>query len=311
MIAFCALGFASSVSQPQSPDDQQDFRISANVENVVLPVTVVDHKGEFIQNLSERDFKVYEDGRPQRISYFSHRDIPVTVGIVVDSSGSMRSKRSDTVLAALHFVRLSNPDDQVFVVNFNEHVSFGLPENEPFTDNTNQLRDALLSRPCTGETALYDAVAAALQRLLQGSRDKKALILVSDGGDNASERSFQDVLQMAQQSNAIVYTIGLFDEGDPDRNPGMLKKLARATGGEAYLPNETKELRPIAEHIARDLRNQYTLVYVPSSHEHDGVYHRIQVTAAAPGHSGKLFVRTRTGYYAVDQKRPQARSAER
>jgi VWFA-related protein len=225
----------------------------------------------------------------------------VTIGIVVDSSGSMKEMRNDTVVAALHFVRLSNPDDEVFVVNFNENISFGLPEGEPFTTNAAQLRDALLSHPCTGKTALYDALAAALERLSQGSRDKKALILVSDGGDNASGRSFQAVLEMAQKSNAIVYPIGLFNESDHDRNPGVLKKLARATGGEAYLPREAKELGGIAEHIAKDLRKQYTLAYVPSIEAAGGVYRRIQVTAAAQGHS-RLTVRTRPGYFAPDRR---------
>ncbi|MGE5645451.1 MAG: VWA domain-containing protein [Acidobacteriota bacterium] len=292
VIVCCGLSFA----EPQA--EESGYRVSASVENVVLPVTVLDRKGEFVPGLAAENFAVFEEGRPQQIRHFSHRDIPVTIGIVVDSSGSMRSKRNDTVLAALHFLRVSNPEDEVFVVNFNESVTFGLGDAEAFTNESTRLRDALLARPCSGKTALYDALTAALKRLAGGSRDKKALILVSDGGDNASGARFEDVLELARKSDALIYTIGLFAEDDPDRNPGVLKKLAKATGAEVYLPRDTTELKGIAEHIAGDLRNQYTLVYVPAAHERTGEYRRIQVTAAAPG-LGKLSVRTRPGYYTA------------
>jgi len=284
----------AGLSLAQQPEE---FRISADVDHVVLPVTVVDRKGEFVAGLKQDSFKVYENGKPQQIVFFSQRDIAVTIGLVVDNSGSMTQKRPDTVLAALNFVRLSNPGDELFTVSFNENVSFGLPKNEPFTSDAARLRDSLLANPTTGRTALYDALTAGLEHLAQGSRDKKALILVSDGGDNASRHLFEDVLARAERSNVLIYAIGIFDRSNDDRNPGVLKKLARQTGGECYLPERTSELPGVCAHIAKELRSQYTLAYSPPSGAHDGGYRRIQVTASAPDR-GKLSVRTRPGYFA-------------
>jgi Ca-activated chloride channel homolog len=286
----------------QAAEGPGEYKISTDARNVVLPTTVIDRKGEFVNGLTEQNFQVFDDGKPQEIRYFSHNDIPVTIGLVVDSSGSMRPKRGDTVLAALHFVRVSNPRDEMFVVNFNERVELGLPAGIPFAGDVSTLRAALINKPCTGRTAMYDALAVALDHLSAGSCDKKALVLVSDGGDNASRRGFQEVLAAAQKSNAIIYTIGLFDPDDPDRNPGILKKLAKATGGEAYLPEKTAELGEIATHIAQDLRHQYTLAYAPSTSARSS-YHRVQVVATAPGQS-RLSARTRPGYF-LPERAPQ------
>jgi VWFA-related protein len=266
------------------------------VDQVVLPFTVVDRKGRIGNGLEQSQFRVYEDGKQQQLRFFSHRDVPVTVGLVIDNSGSMGPKRPDTVLAALHFVRLSNPDDEMFVVNFNEHVSLGLPESEQFTSNAQDLRDALLSHPCAGKTALFDAIVTGLEHLQQGSRDKKALIVVSDGGDNASRHSFRDVLDLAQKSNVIIYTVGLFDEADMDQHPDILKKLAHATGGEVFLPDRSSQIAGVCGRIAHDLRNQYTLAYTPANDRHDGHYRRVEVVVFENGH--KLNARTRPGYFA-------------
>ena len=187
-----------------------------------------------VSGLHKEDFQVYENGVLQQIEHFSHEDIPVTVGLVLDNSASMRPKRSEVIAAAMAFARSSNPQDQMFVVNFNEHVSFGLPANTPFTDQTAQLADALSKFHANGETALYDAVAAALDHLKQGNRDKKVLIVISDGGDNASKHNLGQIMAGAGQSDAIIYTIGLFDEDDPDRNPHVLKQLAKDTGGDSF-----------------------------------------------------------------------------
>ena len=185
----------------------------------------------------------------------------------------------------------------MFVVNFNEKVSFGLPANTLFTDRVAQLEVALSSIRTHGETALYDAVAAALEHLKKGNRDKKVLIVISDGGDNASKHKLTEIMALAGQPDAIVYTIGIFDEQDEDRNPGVLKRLAKDTGGEAFLPKSLKDVAPICEQIARDIRNQYTIAYVPTNRKRDGSYRVVQVKASAPGR-GHLSVRTRTGYFA-------------
>jgi Ca-activated chloride channel homolog len=271
--------------------------LRSEVDLVVLPVTVTDRKGRFVSSLAESDFQVFENGQPQTISRFSHNDVPVTVGLVVDSSGSMGANRAEVVQAAKDFLTSSNPQDQIFVVNFNERASLGLPPGEAFTSNVAQLEEAVQRGPSTGMTALYDATALALRHLAGGTNDKKALIIISDGGDNASREKFRQVLKTAQHSSAIFYTIGIINDAEADVNPGVLRKLAKATGGEAYFPKSAQELPGICEEIAHDLREQYSIAYVPADKAHDGKYRAIRVTAHAPGR-GTLVVRARAGYYA-------------
>jgi len=279
------------------------YKISVSVSSVVLHATAENNKGAPVSGLTEDDFQVYEDGALQKIEYYSHEDIPVTVGLVLDNSGSMGPKRDEVIAAAMAFSRSSNPLDQMFVVNFNEHVSFGLPADTPFTDKTTQLQAALSTFKTNGETALYDALAAALDHLKKGNRDKKVLIVVSDGGDNASKHTLGQILTMAEKSDAIIYTIGIYTEEDPDKNPGALRQLSKATGGEAFFPQSAADVVPLCVRIAHDIREQYTLAYSPTNIRPDGAYRVILVKAVAPGH-GHLSVRTRTGYYAPST--PQA-----
>ena len=274
---------------------QPAFRISVDVDLVVLHATVTDRQGGFVSDLTEKGFEVYEDGVPQRIRLFKNEDIPVTVGLVIDHSSTMGPKLDEVSLAALTFVQSSNPEDEMFVVNFNEKVSLGLPGKTRFTNQTAQLQAAIWNAETGGQTALYDAIAKALEELQAGTRDKKVLIVISDGGDNRSKRSLSDVMKLAAESSAGIYTVGLFDRDDPDRNPGVLKHLAQATGGEAFLPGEVSEVVAICQRIARDIRLQYTIGYVPTNQAHNGAYHAIRVVARATGHD-RLAVRTRTGY---------------
>ena len=300
---------AGQQAPPASQDrDPESFRISVDVNLVVLHATVTDRQGGFISNLGEQDFEVYEDRAPQHIRFFSSEDIPVTVGLIVDHSTSMRPKIAEVAAAARTFVRSSNPQDEMFVVNFNERVSLGLPAAIRFSDNSAQLEDAIGSAPSLGMTALYDAIARALEQLQAGSRDKKVLIVVSDGGDNASTHTLAEVMTLARQSNAVIYTIGLFDDYDEEKNPGVLRRLAQATGGEAFLPDELREVLTICERIARDIRHQYTIGYAPTNVARDGSYRAIQLLAWEKGH--RLSVRTRSGYIAggvsgLDAKVPQ------
>jgi len=293
-------GFAGN-AQPQPPltmDVQAPpYRISVNVDLVVLHATVRDRQGGFASDLHEADFAVYEDGVRQSIRLFRHEDIPVTVGLVIDHSGSMVSKLQDVIAAARTFVRSSNPEDQMFVVNFNEKVTLGLPRAIRFTNRPEQLESAILRAPAMGMTALYDALAEALDQLQAGDRDKKVVIAISDGGDNASVHSLAQVLKLAGESSALVYTIGIFDDGDPDRNPEVLRRLARVTGGEAFFPRQLSEVVEICERIARDIRHQYTIGYVASRPAQPGAYRSIRVAATASAY-GKLVVRARTGYIA-------------
>jgi Ca-activated chloride channel homolog len=293
-----AAGLGLAQVEPAPPEGA--FRISADVERVVLPVTVVDRQDRIVSSLSRECFQVYDDGRLQAVHDFFYRDVPLTVGLVMDSSTSMMPKRASAILAALSFVRLSNPEDQAFVVNFNEQVSFGL--SDTFSADAKRLGDAFLKLPCQGKTALYDAVVAAIEHLSGGTRDKKALIVVSDGGDNASRHRLRETIEALERSEAIVYTIGLYDADDPDRNPGVLKQLARPTGGEAFFPESPHALPEILAHVARVLRSQYTITYEPTAGAHDGRFHRIRVIANSPD-GRRLAVRTRAGYQAPDPAR--------
>jgi VWFA-related protein len=272
--------------------------VSVDVNLVVLHANVFDERGKFAPELPEEDFHVFEDGRPQVIRVFQHEDMPVSVGLIVDNSTSMERKRNDVAAAALAFVGSSNPQDEMFVVNFNERVSLGLPTARLFSASPSELEIALKGVPARGMTALYDAIEYGLAHLARASLEKKVLIVVSDGGDNASHHKLSEVLQDAERADVIIYTIGLFDEYDNDRNPGVLKKIAGVTGGETFLPAKSSDVVPICERIAGDIRRQYTIGYVSSDQKLDNTYRTIKVTATGP-HGRRLFVRTREGYIAA------------
>ena len=288
---------ADQALQEANQPDPESYNISVNVDLVVLHATVRDSNGHAASGLLQQNFEVYEDGVRHPIRLFLQEDIPITVGLVVDHSGSMGRKLGQVIAAARTFVRSSNPEDQVFVVNFNENVTLGLTGANRFTNNLDELESALLRTPIAGKTALYDAIFHALANLEKGSRDKKVLIVISDGGDNASTVKLRDVLRRAAESGALLYTIGIFNEEDPDRNPGVLRRLARTTGGEAFMPGEYGNVVEICERIARDLRAQYTIGYVPASPAKPGVYRSVRLVAGS-GEHGKLTVRTRSGYIA-------------
>lgn len=279
-----------------APSDWAQQAISKEVDLVVLPVNVTDHKGRNAPGLTEENFQVFEDGRPQKIAEFSHDDVPLTVGLVVDNSGSMQPNRSEVIAASIDFLRSSNAKDQVFVVNFNEVASLGLPPGLPFTSDVRQLEDAVLHGPLTGRTALYDAIFLGLGHLRSGTRDKKALVIISDGGDNASQHDSQQILAMALHDNVLIYTIGILSDVQSDIDPKVLRTLAHDTGGRAYFPHSAVEVPGICQEIAEELREQYTIAYVPEDGLLAGKYHSIHVAVGAPGR-GKLFARTRTGYF--------------
>ncbi|MGJ5814793.1 VWA domain-containing protein [Paludibaculum fermentans] len=291
---FVLLVCCATLERAQAPDP---YRISVDVDLVVLQATVRDHEGRFAPDLRQQDFLVYEDGVPQAIRLFRREDIPVTVGLVVDHSGSMREKLSQVIAAARTFVRSSNQEDGLFVVNFNEYVTLGLPPAVRFTNRPDELEAAILRAPVSGQTALYDALSVGLEHLQGSERAKKILIVISDGGDNASRLTLPVILKTAGRANALVYTIGIFDEGNPDRNPGVLRQLARSTGGDAFFPEHLEEVVTVCEQIAHEIRNQYALGYVSTNTARNGAYRNIRVVAKSRAY-GKLSVRTRSGYFA-------------
>jgi len=283
-----------TVQAQQTSHADDSFTVKVNVHEVLLHATVRNNNGTPVAGLGQNDFKVFEDHVLQPIKHFSHEDIPVTVGIVIDNSGSMRPKRAEVIAAALAFAGSSNPHDQMFLVNFNEHVSFGLPAGMLFTDQPEQLKTAMDTFIADGQTALFDAVAIALEHLKKGDRDKKVLIIISDGSDNASVHTKAQVLALASKSDAIIYGLGIYEPDDPDvRDPHVLSQFSKATGGESYYPATLREVLPICERIAHEVRNQYTISYVPSNQQMDGTFRAIQVKA-----SHGLTVVTRAGYVA-------------
>ena len=290
---------------PQTSALDREFTISADVELVILDVSVKDPKGGFVSGLVKDNFRVYENKKEQSIKYFSHADIPVTVGLVIDNSGSMRPKRAEVITAALTFVHASNPRDEMFVVTFNDKVRRGLPEDALFTDNAEMLRTALWKGASEGRTAMYDALGYSLKYLDKGRMDKKTLILVSDGGDNASSVGKGEVMRQVLESRATIYTIGIFDEDDPDRNPDILQKLAQVSGGEYFQLRTLDEVVPVCRKIAADIRNRYTVAYIPSRPDAPQSARLLKVTASSPSHP-RLIVHTRKQLYPVEADRTKA-----
>jgi Ca-activated chloride channel homolog len=272
-----------------------DFRISTNVDLVLLDVSVKDARGGYVSDLSKDNFKIEENGIPQKITSFSSADVPVEAGLVLDDSGSVRGKRPDMNVAGLTFVNASNPKDQIFVLDFNDKVLWGLPEGMAFTDNIDLLRQALSLHPAQGKTVLYDAVAKALEHLEAGEREKKTLVVVSDGGDNASRLKLPEVMHLIEESHATIYTVGIYDADDPDRNPGVLQRIAGVSGGECFLLRRYQDIVPTLKKVAEDIRKRYTIGYIPEGGNSKAGLRRIRVSATAPDHR-RLLVRTRTSY---------------
>ena len=305
-------------ANPQTPaveKKNKEYTISVDVNEVVVHATVFDKKGHIVNDLKQDDFRVFEDGAPQALTHFSHADVPVTMGIVIDDSGSMRDKRQAVNAAALIFAKTSNPQDQVFVVNFNDVYYLDTPGD--FATTIEDLKSALDKIDSRGGTALRDSVIASLDHLKLGNRDKKVLLVITDGEDNASRYTLEELMSRAQKSNAVIYTIGLLgsDEtsnlfkmrgGEAHRAAKVLKELAEATGGEAYFPKSLDEVESTCRQIAHDIRNQYTLVYRPTNIKKDGTFRSIRVDAFLSDSKTKLLVRTRPGYFAPKTAGPPA-----
>jgi len=281
----------------KSPSFAQEpvFR-SGSSELVVLPVVVTDRDGRYVSDLPAERFIIYDNGRRVPIELFTNEDTPVTVGLIIDASGSMRPKIAEVVAASTQFARLSNPDDELFAVRFNDTVKYLVP-NRPFlmASDVQALEAAVRTIRPDGRTQLYDGIMDGLEHLTKGTRTRKVLVVVSDGGDNASVAKLDAVLARARESSAAIYTIGIYDPDDVDKNPRVLKSLAETTGGERFLPRTPGELLDACERIAREIRSGYTIGYVPPAQ--DGTYHRVKLEVDPPP-GRKLNARTRPGYLA-------------
>ena len=300
----------SPTTQPPAPpvpraqeDTQGNYKIKAQVNLVVLHVSVLNDRSVFVPGLKEDNFRVLEDKVEQKLSVFKQEDVPVSFGLVIDNSGSMRDKRPQVNAAAVTFVKTSNPQDEGFVVNFND--DYYLDTEHDFTSDIAEMKTALERIDARGSTALYDAVIGSLDHLKKGTRDKKVLLVVTDGEDNASRHSVENAVEQAQRADAVIYAVGVFSDDDIKHNHRAMKKartalsdLANATGGLAFFPENADDTEAICTQIAHDIRNQYTLAYYPTNAARDGTFRAVSVLVTPARGMGKLTVRTRTGYYA-------------
>jgi Ca-activated chloride channel family protein len=288
-------------SQAHEQQSQEPQVFKASAELVVLHVNVFNGRSDAVPNLPRSAFAVYEDDKPQDIAFFEAGDVPVTVGLVIDNSTSMLTERQLVVAGTKAFAESSHPEDQMFAVVFNEHVRRGLPDTIEFTTNRMQLAASLTRFTPGGKTALYDAVIAGLDQLEKGAYQKHVLVVLSDGGDNASLHTEKEMLDRVESSSALIYTVvdpEIFAPGEGNR--GVLRRLAKMSGGLAYFPKNERDLVEDFKEIAGNIRRGYSIGYAPASasHEHNRP-HRVKVTVRVPGRND-LSVRVRNGYAESD-----------
>ena len=288
-------------TQGSKRNNADSYTLRINAEEVVLNCTVLDGKGELINDLNKSEFKVSEDKVPQTIVSLQHQDLPVSIGLLIDNSGSMHAKRDAIVSAALDLVKASNPEDETFVVNFSDQAYL----NQDFTSRLDKLRSGLTQLSLSGGTAIYDTVVNSADKLEKtATRPRRALIVVTDGEDNASKLTLEDAIRRVQRlQGPVIYSIGLLFDGENTgretrRARHTLEMLASETGGIAFFPGSLKDVDAVAAEVARDIRNQYTIAYHSTHASNAGRYHSVRVEARAPGRD-KLRVLTRRGYVSA------------
>ena len=312
MALLCAVSIFASPSSAQIPianpvppppgqsnAEKQGPAIVTRVNLVVLHTTVLDDRQRFADGLKEENFRVFEDKVPQKLSVFKREDVPVSMGLVIDNSGSMRDKRPKVNEAAITLVQASNPQDEAFVVNFND--DFYLDLDKDFTNSIPELKEALERIDSRGSTALYDAIIGSLDHLKKGSKDKHVLLIVTDGEDNSSHYTLEKTIRDIQKTDTVIYTIGLLSQESKKsakKARRALEDIAKASGGVAYFPENVEDVHTICQQVAHDIRNQYTLAYYPTNDRRDGTFRMVNVEVVPPRGRGKLVARTRNGYYA-------------
>jgi VWFA-related protein len=277
--------------------EPQVFR--AESELVVLHVNVFDERSDAVPELPQSAFSIVEDGQPQQITFFSSEDVPVAAGLIIDNSGSMIARQRMVRAGGIAFVTASHPEDEIFTISFNSDIAFGLPADMPFTNRQSLLSAALVRYPAGGRTALYDAVIAGLQHLERASHQKHVLVVLTDGEDNASRHTRDEMYERVRRSDAIVYAVSNADRRvGYDGDPNVLKKLAELGGGVAYFPRNQDDLIASLGEVAGNIRRGYSIGYAPSATGAPGSFRRVSVQVRAPGR-GKLTVRSRDGYFTA------------
>jgi VWFA-related protein len=291
-------GMVLAQAPPASQDDVPLYRTDTRL--VLLHASVVDKSGKLLTNIPQSAFKVLEDGVEQQLRLFRREDVPVSMGIIVDNSGSMTSKRTRVAAAALELVKQSNPDDEVFIVNFNDDTHF----DQPLTNDVKKLQAALARMEARGGTAMRDALSKSITYVKKnGKKDKKVLVVITDGNDNSSDVTLDQLLRQAQNSEVLIYSIGLLNEeeaGEAKSAKKALKALSEASGGLDYYPKSISDVQEITPQVAHEIRNQYILGYTSSNQALDGSFRQIKVTVTG---FGRPTVRTRNGYYATPTAR--------
>jgi VWFA-related protein len=301
---------AQDRAQPQKQEKDKDFTLNVDTLEIQLPISVLDKDGRPVDGLKLENFQIFEDKILQTIKNFKHEDIPMSLGLIIDNSNSMRNKRERVNSSALAFVRESNPEDETFIINFDDSAYL----EQDFTGSIGDLIDALENIDARGETALYDALYLAAEKVTKdGKKDKKALLLITDGEDNASKYGINKVIEALRQSKVSVYAIGLLE--DEDSRGGLFKKppskkakedlikFADITGGRAYFPKNLEEVEDLVKHIAHDLRNHYTVSYTPTNTKLDGTWREITVKINPPKNMPKITWQAKQGYYAPKAER--------
>jgi len=294
------LSLSQTPAAPQQDDETPTFR--ADTRLVVLHASVIDKNGKLLTNIPQSAFKVLENGVEQPLKLFRREDVPVSMGLIIDNSGSMRDKRAKVAAASMALVKASNPQDEMFIVNFNDDAFL----DQTFTSDSKKLESALERIDSRGGTAMRDAISTSIDYLkANGKKDKKVLLVVTDGNDNTSSETLEQLVRKARESEVLIYCIGLLSEEEPreaKKAKHALKDLAEASGGLDYYPKDLAEVDRIAPEVAHELRNQYILGYTPTNLALDGSFRKVSVTVNAPGHPT---VRTRNGYYASSAVPPK------
>src|ERR1700730_375044 len=308
-LAGAGIACAQIPSEPPPPPPNEPLKqqpgasIKVDVNLVVLHTSVLDDRGKFVEGLTQDNFRIYEDKTEQKLSVFKREDIPVSMGLVIDNSGSMRDKRPRVNEAALTLVQNSNPQDEAFVVNFNDDFSLDLDKD--FSSSIPELKEALERIDARGSTALFDAIIGSLDHLKKAAKEKKVLLIVTDGKDNPSRNSLEKTVREIQRTDTVIYTIGLLGQENKKSAKNAKKALnaiAEASGGLAFFPENVEDVHAICEQVAHDIRHQYTLAYYPSNAAKDGTFRSVRVDVIPPRGHGKLVARTRNGYYAPQDR---------
>jgi VWFA-related protein len=301
VFATCA-ALAQQPALPPAASEQDEIpTFSSDTRLVVLQATVFDKSGKLLTDIPQSAFKVYENGVEQPIKIFRREDVPVSMGIIIDNSGSMAQKRTSVAAAALALVKASNPQDEVFIVNFSDDAYL----DQPMTGDIKKLEEALDRLDARGGTAMRDALSMSIDYVKKGKKDKKVLLVITDGDDNASNESLEQLVRKAQQSEVLIYSIALLDDEVPRRAKNArraLKELAELSGGQDFYPKTLAEVEQITPRVAHEIRNQYTIAYSPLNQTLDGTFRQIKVLING---YNKPTVRTRNGYYASPAPAPK------